>query len=87
MGFPVSTAKLTIVNTMPMRVPCLRRSVVRLLSPAGNRLCSAPATTPTKRKSLRNVHVHEDAATPARMGFFEPVSLSRCASGLERIAE
>lgn len=47
-GGPVSVAKLTIVNTMPILVPDLRRSVVRLLSPAGKRDWIPPAAMPKK---------------------------------------
>lgn len=46
MGGPVSVAKLLIVNTMPIRVPDLRKSVVRLLSPAGNSDWIPPAAMP-----------------------------------------
>lgn len=35
MGLPVNVAKLTIVNTMPIRTPALLKSVVKLLSAAG----------------------------------------------------
>ena len=45
-GGPVSVAKLTIVKTMPIRVPDLRRSVVRLLRPAGKSDWIPPAAMP-----------------------------------------
>lgn len=45
-GGPVSTAKLTIVKTMPIRTPSLRRSVVRKDRAAGKRLWMPAPTIP-----------------------------------------
>ena len=45
-GGPVNTAKLTIVNIIPILVPIIRKSVVRLLRVAGKRLCIAAPTMP-----------------------------------------
>lgn len=42
----MSTAKLTIVNTMPILVPAILKSVVKLLKVAGKRLCMAALEIP-----------------------------------------
>lgn len=46
MGGPVRTAKETMVNTMPMRVPCMRKLGVREDRVAGKSDCMAAPTMP-----------------------------------------